>query len=181
MEKAVAMKKANRSSPFYLVQVPLRKCGGYLSLCCGYGYRLLQTEFQQCLARYLHLLAFRQDLDASASRRAYARADGRALPAASNRADDGAGYRATTNFLGGVRATALPFQAVVAADDRIVLAIDHDAAQFKPQLTAAGHVTRFFSPGQPAVDIRTLPCNHGDADGGGCVDAVAGDGADLPL
>src|SRR5437660_11582311 len=142
MEKAVAMKKANRSSPFYLVQVPLRKCGGYLSLCCGYGYRLLQTEFQQCLARYLHLLAFRQDLDASASRRAYARADGRALPAASTRPDDGAGYRATTNSLAGVRATALPFQAVVAADDRIVLALHHHTGQLNRQLAAAGHMAR---------------------------------------
>jgi len=45
-------------------------------------------------------------------------ANRRALAAPGNCADDGAGYRAAANFLGGVRAAALPLQSVVTADDR---------------------------------------------------------------
>src|SRR2546430_4003615 len=132
---------------------------------CRECYRLLQTEFQQRLARHLHLLAFRQYLNACASRRAHARTDRRALAAAGNRSDDCASYRATADFFRGVRATALAFQAVVAADDRIVLAIDHHAGELKLQLTATGHVARFFGFGQPPVDIRPLARNHGIANG----------------
>src|SRR6266478_5605528 len=95
---------------------------------------LLQAELQKGLARHFYLLATREHLDARARGGACARTNRRALAAACNRADDGSSYRAAAHFLGRVRTAALSFQAVVAADDRIVLPIDYQACQFELQL-----------------------------------------------
>ena len=61
-------------------------------------------------------------------------ADGRALTAAGNCADDGAGYGSAANFLGSVFATAPAAHGVLAADDGKFPAIDHDAGELELQL-----------------------------------------------
>src|SRR6266702_5091021 len=64
-----------------------------------HGRGLSQAEFQQRLARYLDLLALRQNLNACASRGTNSSANRRALAAPGNCADDRAGHRAAANFL----------------------------------------------------------------------------------
>ena len=81
-----------------------------LSLRRRYCGRLLQAEFQQRLAGYLHLLAAREDLDARAGCGTNTRANRRALAAAGNRADDGARYRATANFFAVSEPRPFPFR-----------------------------------------------------------------------
>src|SRR5258708_29489708 len=95
---------------------------------------LLEPEFQERFARHFDLLATREHLHRSSRSCADARANGCALAAAGNRADNRSQSGATADFFGGVLAAPLPLQRVVTAHNGIVMAIDHDASQFKLQL-----------------------------------------------
>src|SRR5580692_2623286 len=129
------------------VRLPLRRSN------CG---RLLQPEFEQCFARYFHLLAPRKYLHAGAYRRAGSRSNRCAFSAAGNRADDGSDHGPTSDFLCGIGAAALSFQLVVAADHRVVAAVDDHAYEFQLQLGASGEVARFFHFRQAAVNVGAL-------------------------
>src|ERR1700722_20411735 len=86
--------------------------------------RLLQAEFQQRFTRHFHLLAPREHLYPGASRGPYSCANGRAFSAAGDGPDDRSENGPASHFLRRVRSAALALQAVVAADQRIVVAID---------------------------------------------------------
>src|SRR5580704_16882471 len=117
---------------------------------------LLQAEFQQRFARYFDLLAPREHLYAGASRRPYSCANRRAFSAAGDGADDGSEDRPASHFLRSVRPAALSLQAVVAADQRIIMAIDDDADELQLQLRAAGKMAGFLHFCKTAVNVRAL-------------------------
>src|SRR2546428_12119680 len=91
------------------------------------NHRLLQAEFEQGFARNFHLLTFGQYLDACACGSSGRRANRRALSAARDGSNDRSGSSYAAHFLGRSGALALALQSVVAADKRVVLAVNHDA------------------------------------------------------
>src|SRR5260370_10800406 len=129
------------------------------------GCRLLQAKLKHCLARHFDLLAAREHLNGSSCSGTDARADGRAFAAPGDCADNRADSRAATNFLSGVLAAPLALQGLIAADDRIVLPINHHARQLELQLRAAGQMPGFFAFGEPAINIGSFPCDNGIAAG----------------
>ena len=72
-------------------------------------------------------------------------------------------------------------EAVVAADNRIVLAIDHDPREFELQFRAAGKVPGFLGFGQPPVNVRSLAGDHRVANGQVCFKAGVEDVAHVIL
>src|SRR5882724_1125930 len=98
------------------------------------GRGLLQTKFQQRFARHFDLLTAREDLNARSCRRADACADRRAFTAAGNRADNRARHGPASDFLRRIGAAPFALQAVIAADDGIVLPVDDEPRQLELQL-----------------------------------------------
>src|SRR5258708_32978525 len=96
-----------------------------------HGKRLLEPELQQSLTRDLYLLAARHHLNGSSCSGTDTRADRRAFAAPGDCTDNRAESRAAAYFLSGVLAASLALQRVIAADDRVVLAVDHHPREFQ--------------------------------------------------
>src|ERR1700676_1283951 len=93
----------------------------------SHGCGLLEAELQESFAGDLNLLVAREHLHCSPRTRTDAGSDGRAFAAACDCADDGAKSGTAAYFLSRVRATTLALQRVIAADDRVVAAVDDHA------------------------------------------------------
>src|SRR5215472_1507756 len=144
---------------------------GDLILRRRHGDRLLQAKLQHGFAWNFDLLALGQDLSTRASCAACRRANGRAFTAAGNRANDGASHGADSSSLGSRGTLAFALQRVIAADDRIVLPVNHQAGQLELQLGMAGKRPAFLRFGQPAVNVGTLASHDGVADDQICLQA----------
>src|SRR5215472_14482531 len=74
-------------------------------------------------------------------------------------------HGADASSLGSRGTLAFALQRVIAADDRIVLPVNHQAGQLELQLGMAGKRPAFLRFGQPAVNVGTLASHGGIADG----------------
>src|SRR5579872_6870659 len=101
---------------------------------CSHGNGLLQAEFEQRFARDFDLLTAGEHLHPRTCCGTRASTNRCASATAGDCPDDRAERRAASDFFGGVAATSLAFQRVVAAHDGIVLAVDDHARQLELQL-----------------------------------------------
>src|SRR5580698_5179079 len=119
--------------------------------------RLLQPEFQQCFARHFHLFALGEYLHSRACCRSCSRTNRSPFSAAGDRSNDGSNDGPAAHFLSRVRAASLPLQTVVAADQRIIVPVNHNAHELQLQFRASSPLARFLHVCKPAINVRALP------------------------
>src|ERR1700693_50166 len=103
------------------------------------GRRLLQSKFEQSLARYGQLLAFLGRRDCGPGSCARERTDSSTFSASCDSPDKCAEACATDNFLCRLRTFSLSLHFISAREKRISRAFDHDVSQLKSELRTARH------------------------------------------